>query len=419
MFDRPHKRAYYRDMRIIRAYLLREVGGLFALSLFIITVLFMSQRIIRLTEYAVNRGINPAYIIKLLIYHLPEVLIIIVPIVTLFSVLLAVGRLSSDNEIISLKAAGVSLYKWFPSILLFAFFAFCLGILSSQYLAPASSRAIQSLEYMIVKTRTESAVTERTFIELVNDFTFYVEEKKKDGELKGVLACQENWKKHKAVWKNRRTIIAGSGRFVHDQEMLTNELWVFNGVLLNEDRRYDRNDYISFEACRIRLNIGDPDLSRDEKRKAMNAVEMASAIEDLERRKELKKKDREHLVKMKILWHKRLAYPFGCIALCFWAVPLGIQPPRAGRSRAIIVSVFLSALFYYLMVLSTFVALKGVLSAGVAMWLPGAFILLSGLYMLRQKNRERPIFLVSWTEETIYYVSDLVREYRERRKKRQ
>ncbi len=102
----------------------------------------------------------------------------------------------------------------------------------------------------------------------------------------------------------------------------------------------------------------------------------------------------------------------------FWAVPLGIQPPRAGRSRAIIVSVFLSALFYYLMVLSTFAALKGTLPAGAAMWLPGAFILLSGLYMLRQKNRERPIFLVSWTEETLYYVSDLVREYRERRKKR-
>ncbi len=405
------------DMKIIRAYLLREVGGLFAISLFIITILFMSQRIIRLTEYAVNRGISPVYILKLLVYHLPEVLIIIVPIVTLFSILLAVGRLSSDNEVVSLKAAGISIYRWFPSVFLFSVFAFFLGLLSSQYLAPASSQAIQSLEYMIVKTRTESAVTPRTFIELVHDFTFYVGEKKPDGELLGVMASQEKWKRHKASWKRRRTIIASSGRFVHDKDLLTNELWVNDGVIINEDRENDRNDYISFKTCRIRLNIGDPGLSRDERRKAMDAVQMHAEISRLERKKDLNDKEGEHLIKMKILWHKRLAYPFGCIALCFWAVPLGIQPPRAGRSRAIIISVFLSALFYYLMVLATFAALKAVIPAGAAMWLPGAFILATGLYMLRQKNLERPVFVVSRMEEMIYYIGDLLREYRERRRK--
>ncbi|MFO8057168.1 MAG: LptF/LptG family permease [bacterium] len=405
-------------MRIIRAYVIREVGALFIVSLVIITLLFMSQRIIRLTEYAVNRGISPVYIVKLLVYHLPEVLVIIIPIVTLFSILLAVGRLSSDNEIVSLKAAGISLYRWFPSVLLFSVFAFCLGLLSSQYLAPASSRAIQSLEYMIVKTRTESAVTERTFIELLHDFTFYVKEKKPDGELRGVMASQERWKRHRPAWKLRRTIIAGSGRFVHDKDLLVNELWLQNGVLINEDRRQERNDYISFQNCRIRLDIDDPGMSSDERRKAMDAVSMRGAISRLENKKDRSGKEDEHLMKLKILWHERLAYPFGCIALCFWAVPLGIQPPRAGRSRAIIVSVFLAALFYYLMVLSTFAALKAMIPPAAAMWLPGTFILLTGLYMLRQKNLERSILMISWTEDMIYYLTDRVRDYLERRRKR-
>lgn len=403
-------------MRILREYLLREITALFFLSLVIITVLFMSQRVIQITEWAINRGIGVADMARLLGYLLPTLLLIIIPVVTLFSILLAVGRLSADQEIIAMKSSGISLYRLFVPVVLFTTFASSLALFSAQVLIPKSAQAGNALRFRIVRTRTEAAMTERTFIELIPKTTFYVREKKSDGELRGIMAAVEEWPEG-FTWQNRQVVFARSGRFVHDPVKLTNELWLFNGSMVNEDRITLREDFINFETCRIRLDIGRTRLKDDQRRQQLDLAGMKNAIDELERNQNKTDKQVEDLKKTIIQWHERMAFPLGCLALCFWALPLGIQPPRAGRSRPIMVSVILSAVFYYLMILAKFAALKGWTEPGVAIWAPNLIILVTGLYMLRQKNNERPIFLLSRFEDQLYHLSDLIKEYLEKRRK--
>ncbi len=175
-------------MRIIRQYLLKEILSIFALSLVIVTVLFMSQRIIQLTEWSINRGIGAIEIARLLIFLLPNVLLIIIPIVTLFSTLLAVGRLSSDNEITSLKACGISLFRLTPPILLFAVFASGLALFTAQELGPKAAQATRSVFYRITRTKTEAAVVERVFVPINREVTLYVREKNAEGGMLGIMA---------------------------------------------------------------------------------------------------------------------------------------------------------------------------------------------------------------------------------------
>lgn len=408
-------------MKIIGRYLVKEVAGLFSLSLFIITVLFMSQRIIQLTEWAVNRGVGPGDVLKLLIFLLPTVLMIIVPIVTLFAILLAVGRLSSDHEIVALKASGISLFRLFPPVVLFASLAFALGLFISWVLIPSAAGAGRALRYKIIRTRTEAAVAPETFIQLLPKTTFYVRDKKPDGRLKGVMAAVEDWPENSS-WQKRQIVFARLGRFVHDEAALENELWLEDGVMLSEDRTpagRGREDFAVFETCRIRLDLEKEDVTADDRRQELGPGDMMEKIADYKKNIGRRQgRAKEELNKLIIQWHERFAFPFACIALCFWAVPLGIQPPRAGRARAIVVSVLLSGFFYYLMILAKFGALKGWAPPLIMMWVPDLLIFVTGLYMLRQKNHERPILLLSRLEDQVYYLADRVKNYLEQRRSR-
>jgi len=438
LFVRP---PYDESMRIVRQYLLTEILGLFALSLTIITVLFMSQRIIQLTEWAMNRGVGAADMGRFMLYLLPGVMVIIIPIVTLFSILLAVGRLSSDNEVTALKSAGISLYRLFPPALLFAVFTSCLALLASQRLVPDAARATRELRFRVLRTQTESAVVTKTFFDLLSRTTVYIRDRASDGSLLGVMAVMEKWPED-GTWKNRQSVFAERGRFVHDPVRLTNEMWLEDGVVTQDDRETGKEEFIGFTALRLKLEIGPSGKVKfDEVRAEMDLADMAAALaeppppkskkkaavkagepkpkkkpdaaaEPKKAKKSKKGKNtswEQERLELSVQFHERIAFPLGCLALCFWALPLGIQPPRAGRARAVVVSILISGFFYYLMILAKFAALHGSVAPALAIWMPDLVITLTGVYMLRQKNNERPVLLVSRFEDWVWYTVDRIK----------
>jgi len=404
-------------MRTMRKYFLREVMAVFGVSLAVITVLFMSQRMIQLAEWAVNRGVGLLNMGKLLLYILPDVLLIVIPLVTLFSIVMAVGRWSADNEITALKSAGIGLHALLPPVVLFAAFAAGLSLLCSQSLIPASAHATRLLQWRVMQTRTEAAVTENTFIELLPDTTFYVREKEDDGVLSGVMAAQEVWSENSG-WTSRMVMFAKRARFVHHPVLLINELWLEEGAMLSEDRESGRTDAVSFEQCRIRLDLGKDRAGRDDRRKELDWVGTREALLSDEPLGRNLKEDADERLKIMIQFHERLAWPMGCLALCFWALPLGIQPPRAGRARAIVVAVLLSALYYYLMVIVRLATVKGWFEPWQSLWLPDLFVTVTGAYMLYQKNRERPILVLSASEDYLYHLIERVKAWVEVRRGR-
>jgi lipopolysaccharide export system permease protein len=406
-------------MRTVREYLLREILSLFSLSLFIITILFMSQRIIQLTEWAINRGVGVTEMAQLMLYLLPNVLNIIIPIVTLFAILLAFGRLSSDNEITALKASGVSLFRLFPAVLLFAAFATLIALFSSLFLTPRAAHAGRGLRYRIVQNQSESMISEGTFTSLLARTTIYVREKQDNGKLKGVMAENELRPKNKP-WTSRNIFFAQAGRFVHDPVALTNELWLVNGQFIQEDRN-GHESFASFDTLRLAISLDEFETRtarEDAQRQELDFFAMRDALSALEQKASLTKRERESRLAILIQLHERLAFPLGCLALCFWAVPLGIQPPRAGRARPIVVSVLLSGAFYYLMILAKFMALYKGAPPALALWVPDLAVMLSGAFMLRQKDLERPIPLLSRAEETLYYTLDRVKQRLEERRQK-
>jgi hypothetical protein len=74
-----------------------------------------------------------------------------------------------------------------------------------------------------------------------------------------------------------------------------------------------------------------------------------------------------------------------------------------------VVSILLSGTFYYLMILAKFAALRGAVSPGLALWIPDVLVMLTGAYMLRQKNNEQPVLLITQAEDWIWYMVDMIK----------
>src|SRR3970040_55015 len=98
-------------MKILPAYILKEHLGPFFFGLFIITFVLVMDFILEILNLIITRGLNAYTVLKMFGLNLAWMLALSIPMAVLVATLMAFGRLSADNEILALKANGVSLYK--------------------------------------------------------------------------------------------------------------------------------------------------------------------------------------------------------------------------------------------------------------------------------------------------------------------
>jgi lipopolysaccharide export system permease protein len=94
--------------RTLTSYLLSEIFPPFVLGLLTFTFILLIARILKLVELIVTRGIPLTQVARLFVLILPTFLELTLPMAFLLAILLGLGRLSGDQELLALKASGVS-----------------------------------------------------------------------------------------------------------------------------------------------------------------------------------------------------------------------------------------------------------------------------------------------------------------------
>jgi lipopolysaccharide export system permease protein len=96
-------------MSILQRYTLRELLGPLGLGLLVFTFIFLIGQIFKLTELLFNEGV-PAYLAgELILSLLPNIISMTLPMAVLVSILLGIGRLAADREILAIRTSGVNL----------------------------------------------------------------------------------------------------------------------------------------------------------------------------------------------------------------------------------------------------------------------------------------------------------------------
>src|SRR5476651_965401 len=98
-------------MRILRNYILKECLQPFTLSLSVLTSVFLLGYLPQLANKVINNGVSLSAMSQVFIYYIPILLGYTLPIACLITVILAFGHMSSENEILAMRASGIHLLR--------------------------------------------------------------------------------------------------------------------------------------------------------------------------------------------------------------------------------------------------------------------------------------------------------------------
>jgi lipopolysaccharide export system permease protein len=150
-------------MRIIDRYVVREVIPPFLIALLVFTFVLIIPFIIDLAEQMIAKGVPGLTILRLTGTLLPQALALTIPMALLIGLLVGLGRLSADREVVVMMACGISPYRMLQPIAVLA--VVCWGLTSWVMLKamPDGNQAFREMTQEIVLNRAEGEVRPRVF----------------------------------------------------------------------------------------------------------------------------------------------------------------------------------------------------------------------------------------------------------------
>ena len=367
---------------IISRYIFQEMIPPFIINMVFFTFMFLMTRILEITDMIVNYGVNIWTVIKMLGFTMPFFLQFIIPMSVMMAVLLTFLKMSSDNEILALKAGGVSIYRLLPPVFMFALVGVVLTGITAIYGLPIGRTAIKNLLYDVAVNNSEVGLKPRTFNDAFSGVMLYVN--RIEPSTRTLLdVFIEDQRSEDVV----STVVSPRGRLFSEPDTGVFQLRLYNGSINQVDVKNRSAHTVQFETYDIRLDIqkavgvyrGGP-----KNQEEMSVPELLDYLH-----KAGKKDDRYFLTLME--FHKKFSLPFSCLFLALLAVPLGIQSRHAKRSFGIGLGLVFF-LFYYLMLSAGWVfGETGSYPPFIGMWVPNLVVGGIGFFLLVRNANERPV----------------------------
>jgi lipopolysaccharide export system permease protein len=124
---------------IIRRYLVKETLKTQGAILFILLLIFFSQKLIKILSSAIEGNIPRDLIMPLLVLGISNIADLILPLSLFLSVLVTFGRLYSDSEMVAMHACGVKKNIAYQVVFLLCIFTCILTMINTLWFGPWSS----------------------------------------------------------------------------------------------------------------------------------------------------------------------------------------------------------------------------------------------------------------------------------------
>jgi lipopolysaccharide export system permease protein len=359
-------------------YLLKELIQIFLLSLGILTFVFVLSRIGKIADLVINKGVEIKDIILLLVYSSPPYLTFTLPMAFLLSSIVVLGRLSTENEILALKASGVNLKCLFIPIVAIGVIITLIGLLNTNMLLPKSSELFRATLINIVKKGITVEDKEGVFNDSIPGIVIYIDKvDTKNKFLSGIIISDDRDKGLK------QTISASKG--IINLDSVTSDLYFVleDGNLHRWEKAQDVYRNLSFKNYTFSMNLANmlPQNSNLRKRPyEMDTKELNKALVHANN------PDDRYDILLEI--YKRISLPLSSLAFIFLTIPLGIKRNIEGKFSGILYSLLLFIFYYILMAITENLGKTIHLPVVITSFTPNVIISIIGLYLLRNLNTE-------------------------------
>jgi lipopolysaccharide export system permease protein len=369
--------------KIINRYIFKEIAFPFIIILLVLTFVLLMGKIMQIMDLVINKGVSVFSIAKIIVFLLPAFMLFTIPIALLIAILIAMGRLSADNEITAIKTSGISLMQIFYPVAIASLITFILAVFISYFLVPQSNFATKRLLFNIAQQNASIGIKEKVFNSDFKDFLIYAEK----------IPVNQNYMEGVIISDNRmigeqNTILAKRAILVSDAESMTVKLKLEDGSIHTVSSDLKNYRKIDFKSYDINLDLSTALANLDESSKSSTEMTMAELLAKMKKPGLEKAAVRELAIEV----HKKLSIPLSCIFFGLVAMPLGIRSHRSVKSRGFAVGLIVVSSYYLLRIGGEALVETGYLPPAIGVWTPNFIFALVGIFLLYIANKEISLF---------------------------
>ena len=369
--------------RTLSFYLIREISLYSILGFVALTMILVSQNLVRGLEDLVGVGLTLAdfgvaarsLAIMFMAYAAP---------VSFFlGALLALRRLTSHSEILAMRACGIGLGTLLiPTLGLGVVIASATG-----YLVIESEHQVRrNMRTLLMTVAARGNILEPGRFRAFGDRVVFIESRGAKNDLHGVMISNEtDDDSHPYV------IFAEHGAFEFDAEAEMIRIQLREGELHTEPEEGDTTGYnrISFKKLDYDIDVQRLLASayRPTRPKQMTRTELEAVLKRADRGKLLWDLDEKNPSRYEFELHRRYALPIIPIVFAVLAVGLGTFQTRTSRAWAPAVGILVAFAYYAALSFGGILSEKGWLPSAIVLWSTNALFALTSLEILRRAWR--------------------------------
>ncbi len=340
-------------MRIIDRYICREVLSHALLGLTVFTFVFFVPQLVLLMDLVVRHSGSAGEIAELFLCVFPGVLTFTLPIAVLAGVLIGLGRMSADSELIAMNAVGMGLRRLLLPIGAIALAGLGLTFSMTLWLVPLSVRTFRALEERLRTSQATFQIQPRVFDEQFPHLVLYVQD---------VSAAATHWHgvflAESDAGDISRLTLAEDAIVIADPANGKLELHLRQGVVHEfSTANVDQYSISAFGERDVSLTLSN--VAAQQTLETTNAERPLGALlaaQGANRRGAL------------VEFHRRLAFPVACVVFAIVALPLGARPRRGGRAGGFLMAVIIVCAYYVLLAIGAGMARDGHVPPWLGIW---------------------------------------------------
>jgi lipopolysaccharide export system permease protein len=225
-------------MSALSRYILRQSFNVMLLVTGALTAAVWLAQSLRLVDLIINRGLSAEMFFYLALLILPRFLDIVLPIGAFIAVLFVFSRLTTESELVVMRAAGLSPYGLAKPVLVLSGIGFLFLMTLSAYFLPAANREFKDLQFEIRNRFVSSLLQEGAFTTISEKLTIYIGARNNRGEVNGLLIDDQRDPRHPVTLVAERGAFADAGG--------SSRIIMINGNRQEYDRNADKLNVLTF-----------------------------------------------------------------------------------------------------------------------------------------------------------------------------
>ena len=381
---------------MIERYLLRTILPYFLLAWILLTVILFLQQGSRFTEILLSANIPARLIFELSAALIVSVIAFTSPMALLTGIVVGLGQLRGDSELIALQAAGVSPRRIVLPCLLLGILVSVIAFFINLQGVPIAAGIARRVAVEAALVKLESPIEPGLFNTEFSNYVIYV----KDGN------------NEQGVWErvfiylpekngNIKLITARLGRIDASNEK--SELVLSDAVVTTMASNLQPQPVTLERVNSLRVAL---DTGRKKLREKLEGVERIPDEMGLaELGNYALQKSGKQKAEAQILWHRRLALSFAPFFLSILGAAVCLRTGRGGRAWGSVIALVTLVVYYLLSLFGEQTVRSGILPAYIGSWLSTSLIFALALWWLfitsrRAENRLKLPEISSYLRKT-------------------